>query len=284
VRRATAAELVDRLNRQADAVRSVHYEDVSIILDGPDVPAAGRSMASSSLTAARPRLFLLKAGKNLRSDLIQVGSNDREFWLIGDVPTQDKLFLVCAHEDFPKAAHKLPVPIDPEWAMVALGLSGTDPDVSLYSADTSDRLRQYTLTRQATAPDGRRVEVTTVFAADEPTADQPVVRQHVITDPATRKVIARADITRVYRVPNAGWAEVPTELKLEWPEQKFTMTLRLREPVVNGAVNPQDFARPEVRGVVPVNLADATFRPSVYRGAGPTEPRRGLGLFNRRRD
>lgn len=284
VRRVTAEGLVDRLNRQADAVRSVSYESVAITLSGPNIPAVGESMANSSLTAARPRLFLLNAGKNIQSNIVQVGSNEREFWLYGDVPSQDKVYLVCAHEDFPRAAHKLPVPIDPEWAMVALGLSGTDPNPALYRADTDQRRRQYTLTREVTAPDGRKVERTTVFAADEPAGDQPLVRQHLITEPGGRKVIAKADVARVHRVPNAGWAEVPTEMSLEWPEQKFTMTLRLRYPQVNQPVDPALFTRPEVRGVTPVNLADATFRPSVYRGAGPAEPRRG-GFFDRwRRD
>ena len=287
VPRVSAERLVARLNQQAAVVKVVRYPDVAITLDGPDVPAAGESLANSSLIAAQPRLFLLKAGKNIRSDLLQVGSNEREFWLVGDVPGQDKLFLVCAHEDFPKAAAKLPVPFDPEWALLALGMTGTDPDPARYRpVVTDDRLRTYTLSREATTPGGRKVEHHTVFAADEPTGTQPLVRQHRITEPGGKKVIARADVTSVYRVPGTNGAEVPTDLTLAWPEQKFTMRLRMRNPEVNEALDPartrELFTRPEVRGVTPVNLADASFRPAVYRGTGPAEPRR--GLFGWRRD
>ena len=77
---------------------------------------------------------------------------------------------------------------------------------------------------------------------------------------------------------------MPTDLTLEWPEQKFKMRLKLRQPVVNEPLDParvrELFGRPEVRGVTPVNLADATYRP-LARGAAPPDRR---GLFGGRRD
>ncbi len=284
VPKATADKLVARLNQNAAAVQVVHYPDVSITLDGPDVPIGAGSLANSSLTAARPKLFLLRAGKNVRSELLTVGSNDREFWLYGDVPGQDRMLLVCAHDDFPKAAAKLPVPIDPDWALVALGMAPLDPESTLYRAETDTRRREYRLIREATTPSGRKVEQTTVFSSDEPSGSQPLVRQHLITEPGGRKVIARADITSVWRVPGSEGAEVPTDMTLEWPEQRFKMRLKLRQPTVNEPLDPArltDFNRPELRGVVPVNLADATFRPSVHRGTTPGERR---GIFGLRRD
>lgn len=284
VRQATAEQLVNRLNQNAAAVSVVKYDDVSITMSGPDVPIGAGSLANSSLLAARPRMFRLSAGKNLADNLVQVGSNDREIWMYGDVPGQDKVLLVCAHEDFPKAAHKLPVPIDPDWALLALGLKGADPNPALYRAETDIKRRQYTLTRDVTTPGDRRVEQTTVFAADEPRGTEPLVRQHVIAEPGGKKVIARADIVSVYRVPNSDGAEVPTELTLELPERQFKMRLRLRTPKVNEALDPavvqQLFGRPDVPGVTPINLADAQFKPTA-RGAAPAERR---GIFGWRRD
>ncbi len=274
---ARAEQLVERLNQNAQAVSVVRYDDVSITLDGPDVPVGGGSLANSSLIAAKPRLFRLNAGKNIRRDLLQVGSNEQEFWLYGDVPGQDKMFLVCAHKDFPKAANKLPVPIDPDWALLALGLIGTDPDVSLYKADTNTRRREYTLTRDVTAPGGRKLERTTVFAADVPTGDQPLVKRHVISEPGGKKVVATADVLSVYRLPGNEQAEVPTKMVLEWPEQKFKMTLRMQTPVVNEPLDParvqEWFGRPAT-DTRPQNLADVTFQPTA-RGAAPAE-RRGV--------
>ena len=271
--RATADRLVERLNQNAQAVSVVRYDDVSITMDGPEVPFGGGSLANSSLIAARPKLFRLNGGKNLKRDLVQVGSNEQEFWMLG----ADGTFVVCSHQDFPKASRKLPVPIDPDWALLALGLSGTDPDVNLYKARTDDRRREYTLTRDVTAPNGRRLERTTVFAADVPTGDQPLVKRHVISEPGGKKVVATADVLSVYRLPGTDGAEVPTKMVLEWPEQKFKMTLNLRTPAVNepldAAAIQREFGRPAT-GARPQNLADDTALPAA-RGAAPAE-RRGV--------
>jgi hypothetical protein len=284
VRPARADELVARLNQQAAVVKVVRYPDVAIDLDGPDVPV--KSLGNSQLVAAQPRMLLLKGGKVGFSGLVEVGSNDREFWLSLDAPATEKLYLYCAHQDFPQAAGKLPVPFDPEWALLALGLTGVDPDAARYTADTDPRKRTYTLKREATTPGGRRVDQYVVFAADEPAGTRPLVQQHFITEPGNlRRVIAQADIASVYRVPNSGGAEVPTDVTLRWPEQKFSMRLRMRNPVVNEALDPEQvrrmFTRPDARGVTPINLADASFRPTSARGQAPDQPRR--GIFNWRR-
>lgn len=278
---ASAPELVAYLNRQAAAVTALRYPNVSISVTSPQLDG---TLGDSWLVAAKPRYFFLNGGKGIAADLVKIGSNESEFWMLtkGGMGAEPQL-IYCAHADLPKAAHKLPVPFDPDWAMAALGMVEYDPTPGNYRVDDSRPNRTHTLTTGGTTPDGRPVIREIVFSGGENIGTQPRVRQHVIRDATTKDVIARADIKRVTQVRGV---EVPTKVTLDWPQQKFKMDLDLGTPKVNEPITDADvrnwFTRPAVRDLTPINLATAPFRPSSYRGATPG-PERSRGIFGNRR-
>lgn len=281
----TAPELVGYLNRQADAVSSIRYPNVSIHVTSPDLPGGSASLGDSWLVCAKPRYFFLNGGKAVMGDMVKVGSNETEFWMHtkGGIGADPQL-VYCAHTDLPKAANKLPIPFDPDWAMAALGMVKYNDDPANYKVDDNAAQFTHTLVTGGQTPDGRGVVREVVFNAGENIGNRPRVRQHIVRDANTKQVIARADIKKVTRVN--GGVEIPTQVVLEWPPQKFKMELDLSRPEVNEKITDADmrnwFARPTVRDLTPINLANAQFRPSSYRGATPSDSRP-RGIFGNRR-
>jgi hypothetical protein len=265
----TANDLVEYLNRQAGHLTTVRYNDLSIDVS---MGKQRHTLGDSTLICAKPRNFLMVGGKKVTGDLIYVGSNDREFWMLTKRPL-DETYVYCSHADFQQGAGQLPIPFDPEWALQALGMATFDPGQP-YKVDTDQRNRVYTLSWDATTPQGTQVRREIVL---DPTdaESRPNVRQHRILD-ANNKLIGLADVKEVATVPVGGgaYAKVPTRVMLEWPQQQTKIELRLGRPQVNeklsDARTAELFTRPQPgRGINPINLAEARFTPSGARGATP---------------
>src|SRR5262249_19016269 len=77
---------------------------------------------SGTLQAQKPGNFRLEGYvPGMRTDMVDLGSNDREFWFwVGDAGrSKDTPYLYhCSHTDLPKA--QLPIPVHPDWIMEAL--------------------------------------------------------------------------------------------------------------------------------------------------------------------
>jgi hypothetical protein len=273
----TANDLVEYLNRQAGHLTTVRYNDLSIdVTMGKD----RNTLGDSTLICAKPRNFLLVGGKKVTGDLIYIGSNEREFWMLTKRPLTEQ-YVYCSHADFQQGAGQLPIPFDPEWALQALGMA-TYPAGLPYKVDTDQRAKVHTLSWESTTPQNTPVRREVVL---DPTDSQsrPNVRQHRILD-ANNKVIGLAEVKEVATLPVAGGAfvKVPTRVVLEWPQQQAKMELRLGRPRVNEQLSDADmagmFTRPQPSGDVnPVNLAEARFTPSGARGATPSADRGRFG-------
>jgi hypothetical protein len=274
-----ADRLVAYLNRQAGYLNSVRYPDVSISVS---MDKESHTLGSSMLVCAKPRNFLLIGGKGITGDLVHIGSNSQEFWMLTKSPMQPT-YVYCSHADFKQGAGQLPIPFDPDWALQALGMAGYDPKLH-YEVKTDQRERRYTLTMDSTTPQGTPVKHVIVFDPT-PRADESHVREHLIMD-ANGQMIASARVVKAARVSVGGAdVQVPTRVVLEWPRQKAKMELRLGRPRVNEQMSEGEmrdlFTRPQPRdGVNPINLANAQFTPSSYRGATPNGERK--RLFGRR--
>ena len=282
VKPATAAELVGYLNAQAATLQSVRYPDVNVEVKAGKDPSF--NLNDSTLVCAKPRNFLLVGGRHIASNLVNIGSNDQEFWMYTKYP--EKTYIFCAHADFPQAGRQLPVPFDPGWALQALGMTSYDPNLA-YRVDTDPRNGEHRLLFDTTTPQGAPVRREIVFAAHQAVGRQPQIKRHLILNSAN-KVIASAEIKEVATVPvgrdpqtgKETYAQVPTVVTLSWPQQEFRMDLTLRKPTVNERLSDAQlrdlFTRPTIDGSNPVNLADARFTPSSFRGAAPGDlpPRR----------
>jgi len=282
IKPATAPELVGYLNTQAAQIQSIRYPDVNIEVKSGKDPSI--NLNDSSLVCAKPRNFLLVGGRHVMSNLVNIGSNDREFWMYSKYP--EKTFLYCSHAEFPQAGRQLPVPFDPDWALQALGMTTYDPGLA-YKVDTDAKNREHRLSWDTTTPQGVPVRREIVFAVDETNGREPQIKRHLILTPAN-KLIASAEIKEVTTVPvgrdpqtgKTAYAQVPSRVVLTWPQQDFSMDLQLRKPTVNERLSDAEmrslFTKPTIDGTNPVNLADARFTPSSFRGTAPGDlpPRR----------
>jgi len=272
----SAPELVGYLNRQSGYVNSVRFSDAYIeVYVGKDKERW--TLNDSSLVCAKPRNFLLVGGRHAMSNIVNIGSNSQEFWMYSKFP--DQMFVVCSHADFPTAGEKLPFPFDPDWALQALGMTEYPTNLN-YTAEANERQREIWLNFDATTPQGVPVKRVVVFAAEQATGTQPQVRRHLILD-AAGKMIAAAEVRDVSTVqvgtdPQSRqpiYAQVPTRVALDWPQQQFKMEMKLGKPKVNERLSETEtgklFARPTFDGVKPTNLAQVKFDPSSFRGATP---------------
>lgn len=282
----TADDLVEYLNRQAGHLNTVRYNDLSIDVS---MGKQRHTLGDSTLICAKPRNFLLVGGKKVTGDLIYIGSNEREFWMLTKRPL-DEQYVYCSHADFQQGAGQLPIPFDPEWALQALGMA-TYPPGPQYKVDTDQRSRMHTLSWESITPQGTQVRREIVLDPNPGSDTRPHIRQHRIYD-AANKLIGVAEVKEVATVPanrvSPGtreaqlYVQVPTRVVLEWPQQQAKMELRLGRPRVNEHLSDADmagmFTRPQPdRGVNPINLAEARFTPSGARGATPGADRGRFG-------
>jgi hypothetical protein len=279
-------EFINYLNQQAESLRSVSYTDVRATAaeNGKDVG----SLNDSSLFAAQPRYFRLLGSHTLAGKMLDAGSNDREFWMYLK-PIDGDNFFYCRHEDFARGTAKFPVPFDPDWVLMALGMTGADPD-AVTRVDAREKEGVYVLYQKATTRQGQPVTKATVFNVDTDGGRRPAVKGHIIYDDKQAPV-ARAEVraTKTLRTTDPTGkpisVQVPTHVFLEWPQQKFTMDLRLAGEKVNEAIDDarakELYDRPTIRGTNPIDLATYTFPTSRTRGQMPDD-RRGRGAYNRR--
>lgn len=269
----TAPELVGYLNRESAHLKTVRYTEVAI-----DVQVSGKSYSlnDSFLVCAKPRNLLLSGGKIVMSDIVNLGSNDNEFWMYSRFP--DPTYVYCSHNDFQQGRGQLPFSFDPDWALQALGMATYDPNAP-YKVETDYKNAEHLLTSDTTTPQGKPVRKMTVFSAGQEKGKRPQVKRHLILDPAG-KTIATAEVKEVTTVvvgldpqtKQKVYTNVPTRVVLSWPEQKFRMEMRMQPPKVNEQLTDAEmnklFTKPRMGDVEPINLAEARNLPSA-RGATP---------------
>ncbi len=259
----SAQDLVDYLNRQAAQVQSISYTDVSVQAseNGRDMPRLG----DSYLYAAKPRNLRLVCGTIATSGEVDLGSNEREFWMY--VKRMDgPNYFYCSHEEFARGAgKKFPIPFDTDWVMQALGMSGYAAD-GQYTVSINKQHRKYLLEQKTTTPNGQPVRRVIAFNVDHDGGRKPIVMKHWIVDEKNAP-LASAEILSAKAVNvNGSYVQVPTEVVLEWPQQKFRMKLVLDGEKVNEDLRDRQvalFNRPRIRGTNPIDLANYTFEPTA---------------------
>ncbi|CAN5569903.1 hypothetical protein BH11PLA2_BH11PLA2_36190 [soil metagenome] len=265
----SAKDLVDYLNNKANLVQSVSYTDVSVHCseNGKDMPRLG----DSTLFASKPNNFRLQCGTLATSGEVDLGSNDREFWMY--VKRMDgPNYFYCSHDEFARGAgKKFPIPFDTTWVMQALGMANYAPD-GQYTVDVNKQQRKYLLKEKTTTPNGVPVMKLVVFNIDHESGRKPVVWKHLIVDEknqtiASAEVLSAKTVTVKDSAGGSNYVQVPSEVVLEWPQQKFRMRLVLDKERVNEDFSARMalFQRPQIRGTNPIDLATYNFTPTSYR-------------------
>ncbi len=269
-------QFVNYLNTQASYLQSISYEDVRATAF-----EAGKELGNlndSTLYSARPRNVRLIGGHTLAGTMIDLGSNDREFWMYAKPLGRDNYFY-CSHDTFARGDVKFPFPFDTDWIMQALGMADYDPN-GQYEVKMNEQQRVYALTQRTTTRSGQPIIKVTYFNENSDDGRKPAVRKHMILDGNdTSKIIATAEITAVKKIAvnakpgESASIQIPTEVSLEWPQQQFRMTMKLSKERVNEDLTDRMtalFNRPQIRGTNPIDLAKyQVVVPSSYRGQMP---------------
>lgn len=288
-------QLVGFLNDRAARLRSIEYADFRTHVSGKGLPVGAN--LDCDLVASQPHNFRMISNGKIVSAKVDMGSNDKEFWVYVAAPGEAPVYVFASHDDFDTGRAKMPggIPFEPEWVMQALGMktfspteqyeqvpvaladvrdqprsrrgvtvSGASPR-TVQSVPINERDRTYTLRWPAKTPAGQQVIKEVVFDADAATGSRPQVKRHVIRDYRSNKVLASAEIKTAETIqvgtdPRSGLpmaVQYPTHAVLRWEDPKFEMDMSMGRARVNQAVGDKFFARPEYRDARPVDLAAA---------------------------
>jgi hypothetical protein len=226
----TAEALVKYLNENANRIppgQALNCKNVTI-----DVNAdAGRFGIRAMMQCQAPRNFLL-TGVALGNPVVDIGSNDKEFWFWGKQFNPPYLYH-CSYEGLANGLKTpLPFPFQPDMVLSALGLTPYDPAKPYTVRVTNDNRghKFIELTEQTRSPENKLVQKITVFNFNQVTeVSQPQVVAHLLKD-EQGKVICAAYIRYAQRVGGESGAIIPQMIDFTWPEQKMKMKMTIYNP------------------------------------------------------
>jgi len=224
----TVENLVQYLNNNAKLIQpgqALNCTNVTI-----DASADGTQVGiSARMQCQAPRNFLL-SGVALGNPVVDIGSNDKEFWFWSKQFTPPYLYH-CSYDDLARGV-KVPFPFQPDMVLTALGLAPYDP-AKKYTMQITDDKRGHKfieLTEQARSPENKPIQKVTIFNFTQVTdPSKPQVVAHVLKD-EQNKVICAASIRYVQRVGGENGPIIPRIVDFNWPEQKMKMTMRIENP------------------------------------------------------
>jgi hypothetical protein len=266
----TVENVVKYLNANAErlqAGQALSCTNVTI-----DVSAeAGQGGISARMLCQAPRNFLM-SGDTLGSPMVDVGSNDKEFWFWSKQINPPYLYH-CSYDDLAHGV-RVPFPFQPEMAINALGLARYDP-TKQYDLRTPEDKRGHKvieLTEQARSPDNKPIQRITVFDFTTRQPPNPQVIAHILKD-EQGKVVCEARI-RLAQFVGTNGPIIPKLIDFSWPEQKMKMTMRIENPSIIDMPPEkaaQRFTRQNLR-YQSVNLATQQLDGGGLERAGATAP------------
>ena len=258
----TLADVRAVVDGNASLVQSIFVRDAKI---------SGRAQGwlipglKAHIALEKPRRFRLLAERPFAGEAADLGSNDEEFWywLAQNEPAE--LFFI-RHDDYARAAGRLPIPFDPYWVIEALGVSPLDDDLT-YDGPVEWAPGRLLLSRTYTSPQGERV--TKRVLVDNCTG---WVREQYLYDEAG-ELLASAIASGHEHDPSYG-AVVPRRVQLEWPQQDLRLDIRLKDVQVNEDLSgsPDLWKKPFRQDVPQRNLFDSVR--SLVPGVVPQKARR----------
>ncbi len=240
----SAQRIVASLNDNARKMNSIMTNDVDMTCS-QGIEAIN---LRASLVCQKPRNFRLH-GKMMQSTVVDMGSNDQEFWWWISKANPPHLFH-CSHEEFARSQGRIQLPFQPDWVMEALGMSEYDPRKNYQLVPKGNSLE---LIEVATAPDGKQVRKITVLSRNR---NQIQVTAHLLQDAHGREICS-ARVLQVQR-DSATDTVLPRKVEMSWPSEKVKLVFTLNEVGVNSALpqgNGRLFQRPVLEGVQSVDLA-----------------------------
>lgn len=251
---ANVAAIVKYLNENASNVQTLRVDDLTIdaTMGNQTIGLTGRVMAE------KPRNFRMKVTA-LGKDEVDIGSNLHEFWFWA-AKNPDPYQYFCSYQDLTEGKVKMmPLPIQPEWVMEAMGLGPYGP-AEKYRLETDDP-QMLKLVEKATSPQGHSVRKVIVMHRKEMKAPTPQVTAFLLLDDATGQEICSAHITATKVLGREKGAIVPYKMELRMPTQKMRMFLKMDGMTVNAPIAATAFQRQSMPGIDSFNLATGRIEP-----------------------
>jgi hypothetical protein len=259
----SAADLLAEHNRNADRIQSV---EASSSVFGTNrrrvIPAAG-----GRLVLERPRNFRLILTATLSgTDVTDIGSNDKEFWLwFKDSP--EKAVYFCNYDE--SGESPLPVGLQPDWIVEAMGLRlFSDSESEKIAVAQSPDARTWVLTEKRKTQRGERYFKETILS--EPNHQ---VLEHRVFASDHKTLLARARVFGYDDHPIASetggsdeTVRLPRRVQLEMPQQNMSLDVTLREVRVNRFDSKRRsalFVEPEFKDFDRVDLAKLQGAPAT---------------------
>lgn len=216
--------------------------------------ASGMPPVPATIDVEAPLRMRVRAQMPLTfSEVADFGSNDELIWIWNQGAPG---MMIIRHEQLPEALAQMQVPFEPEWLMEVLGVVPINVDeFELAVPETPKSYIELVANRISPtgAPVRRVVRINLC---------QGRILEHRI-ESTDGRVIASARLDN-YELDATGQYVLPHFMKIEWPEAKAGMTLRLGDIMVNPPANSLvSWQAPEKPGVPRI----------VFPGRGSAVPR-----------
>jgi hypothetical protein len=261
---ANVVGLVKYLNENASLVQSVRTAEVSI-----DATMGNQSFGlRGALFAEKPRNFRMKV-TSFGKDEVDIGSNANEFWFWA-AKNPDPYQFFCAYQDLNEGRVRvqMPLPIQPEWVMEAMGMGVYGP-AEKYTLE-SESAQLIRLVEKTKSPQGQPLRKVIVMNRRAVNAPTPQITAYLLLDDATGQEICSAHITatKLVAVNRKEGALVPYKMELRMPKQNMRMQLKLDSMTVNSPIVATAFVRQQMNGIDAFNLATGKTEQRVQRIEG----------------
>ncbi len=250
-------DLVAYLNNNAARIPGIKSDDITLTcyMGGPvGIPLGGK------LCAQGPRKFRM-TGEMMGRPEVDLGSNDQEFWYW--IRQGDKYQFFCPYQSIEDGKVNMPFPFRPDWVLEAMGMGNYGSAEKYELVVDAEHLKLIEKTRSAQGVPVKKIIVLRRFKAK---GDEAQVTNLLLEDEKTGKLICSAQIVRRQILPNG--AELPRELKLEWPEQKLKLVLHLNRVDMTQNPPPNAFVRAPISGFPSLNMATGRVE-ALQQAGGP---------------
>ncbi len=226
-------------NANSDKIQQLQSTGATIKV--PGVPAL-----RTSLSYERDKRFRLIADTSITGVELDMGSNDREFWMWVKRNRPPAVYF-CRHEEFHTSAVREVIPIEPTWIAEALGVVYFDPR-GRHDGPYPRGEGEVEVRTKIPTPEGEVTKVTVLHSAHG-----WVLEQHMFD--ATGKRVASA-VASHHRYDAGTGVTLPRHVEVDLPTIEMSFTLEVSDYIVNSLTGDPEmlWTRPERNGAPPVDL------------------------------
>jgi len=259
----TREQVIQVVNANTDRVRFYKTNNASISI-------SGLSSLKTSIAMEKPNRFRLTAGTALTGAEVDLGSNDKLFWLWVRRAEPRQLY-ACRHDQYATSQAARSIPVEPKWLIEALGLVRFDPR-DRHTGPYARRSGDLEIRSRSATPAGDLVRITVV----DPIYGW-VLEQHVMT--ATGVILASA-VASGHRYDAELGVSLPSRVEIQMPPAQLSIKIDVGDVILNRPVGDPAamWAKPSYPGFPEVDLASSPGRvvwppPAARREDAPQVPR-----------